>query len=149
MLLSVPMNRMRLVQDMLLEHLHSLLSGGLGSSKVKPSFCCSVQSRVCRFPYVSSIQRCCHHRVSNKNPRSLARIILWISWLNEQLYLIAVWRQTGAQSGTEAQIFRGTDHKAVLSLLSPSSLFAFPTCALLQMSVQLLLLTHLFLSPSY
>lgn len=123
MLLSVSMNWTRLVQDILLEHLHSLLSGSSQSSEVKPSFFCSVQSCVCRFPYVSSVQRCCHHRVPNKNPRSLARIILWISWPSEQLHLIAVRRQTGALPGTETTglMFRGTDHPAALSLLSPTS----------------------------
>lgn len=92
---------MCLVQDVLLEHLQSLLSGALRSSEVKPSFFCSVQSRACRFPCVSSAQRCCHHSVSHKTPRSLARILFWISWPDEQLYLIAVCRQTGAQPGTE------------------------------------------------
>lgn len=91
---------MRLVQDILLEHLHSLLSGGSGSSEVKPSFFCSVQSCACRFPCVSSVQRCCHHRVPNKTPRSLARIILWISWPSDQLCLVAVYGQTGAQPAT-------------------------------------------------
>lgn len=81
--------------------MQSLLSGGSRSSEVKPSFFCSVQSRACRFPCVSSSQRCCHHSVPHKTPRSLARILLWICWPDEQLYLIAVCRQTGAQPGTE------------------------------------------------
>lgn len=80
---------MCLVRDILLEHLQSLLYGGSRSSEVKPSFFCSVQSRACRFPCVSSAQRCCHHSVPPKTPRSLARILLWISWPDEQLYLIA------------------------------------------------------------
>lgn len=92
---------MCLVRDILLEHLQSPLSGGLRSSEVKPSFFCSMQSRACRFPCVSSAQRSCHHSVPHKTPRSLARILLWISWPDEQLYLIAVCRQTGAQPGTE------------------------------------------------
>lgn len=101
MLLSVPVNWMCLVRDIMLEHLQSLLSGGLRSSEVKPSFFCSVQSRACRFPCVSISQRCCPHSVPHKTPRSLARILLWICWPDEQLYLIAVCRQTGVQLGTE------------------------------------------------
>lgn len=92
---------MCLVRDILLEHLQSLLSGGLRSSEVKPSFFCSVQSHACRFPCVPNAQRCCHHSVPHKTPRSLAGILLWISWPDEQLYLIAICRQTGAQPGTE------------------------------------------------